>query len=41
MVHAAVIDAPGFDMADIEDSITSAVMGYLTYRPNTGNMYSI
>lgn len=41
MVHAAVIEAPGFEMADIEASITSAVMGYLTYRSNTGNMYSI
>ncbi|WP_374583183.1 TetR/AcrR family transcriptional regulator [Pseudoduganella sp.] len=33
MVHAAVIDAPHFEMADIESSITDAVMGYLTYRP--------
>ena len=41
MVHAAVIEAPGFDKADIEASITNAVMGYLTYRPNTGIMYSI
>jgi len=41
MVHAAVIDAPGFDMGDIEASITDAVMGYLTYRANTGIMYSI
>jgi len=40
-VHAAVIEAPGFDKADIEASITNAVMGYLTYRPNTGIMYSI
>jgi len=41
MVHAAVIDAPDFQQADIEAAITDAVMGYLTYRPNTGNMYSI
>ncbi|WP_028103598.1 TetR/AcrR family transcriptional regulator [Pseudoduganella violaceinigra] len=36
MVHAAVIDAPRFEMADIESSITDAVMGYLSYRPGTG-----